>query len=179
MARARRNRGRRRQVNWAMMSPGNLVSVPAGGNAFQLQDGAAGEAVERTIVRTRGNLVISIVDAVAGDAMEVGLGLALVPAATAANAVSPAVNAALPGPLVEADWDGWFWHYLTALHQRAGALDDAVGTQVERIEIDSKAMRKGFSEETAIVLVAQTATIGAASSVQVAFARIRFLLMEP
>ena len=54
-------------------------------------------------------------------------------------------SASCPGPLTESDWDGWFWHSFFDVRLAETSLFNSFAHQ--RIEIDSKAMRKLDSQD--------------------------------
>ena len=77
-------------------------------------------------------------------------------------------STAIPGPVSEADWDGWFVHQFFSartMNVRAAAnneIQDNWG--VFNKEIDSKAMRK-FSQGNTMVAMIEATEIGAGSLV--------------
>ena len=96
-----------------------------------------------TIVRTRGSVLIFLnaVDA-AAEGFVGALGLGIV-----SDEAFAAGAASVPGPLNVPEWPGWIWH--SYFHILAAA-NIGEGTVMQRIEIDSKAMRKIKSGETMI-----------------------------
>ena len=117
-------------------------------------------AVDETVLRSRGEvLIVGVPDAVTDDEV-VGLGLMVVTLdAAGVGGVS------LPGPIANLDAD-WLWHQLVPLASAAvtAGSDSAIGLVV-RVPIDSKAMRKVPLNRT-VVLVAELST-GEMSEVRV------------
>jgi len=117
-----------------------------------------------TIVRTRGYLSVYML---AGAGAEEGLigafGMGIVSSDASAIGVT-----AMPGPVSDASWPGWFAHELFDVLQRTGTESDTfdVGTAFHA-KIDSKAMRKLGESETVFAMV-EVVEIGAISA-KVAF----------
>jgi len=99
-----------------------------------------------TLVRTRGSLLLRLVNATAqNNGFNGAFGLAVV-----TEQAFSAGTASMPGPVVDEDWDGWLYHQFFNLLASdpidGGALTDRdllniVGC-VMRVDVDSKAMRK-------------------------------------
>ncbi len=118
-------------------------------------DAADSGMINPTIVRTRGVVGVRPATGIETDVEITGaFGLAVVSDRAFAAGV-----ASVPGPFTDASWDGWFvWHSFTyALEASAGATPTAVLDMANRLQVDSKAMRKISDEET-IVLVAESQT---------------------
>ena len=102
-----------------------------------------------TLVRTRGSLLLQLGTADAqgsGYAGAFGIGVATTPAFVAGAG-------AVPGPITEQDWDGWlYWApvQLTAAGVITAVANTAMDAQtgVQRIDFDSKAMRKLTEDDT-------------------------------
>ena len=95
-----------------------------------------------TLVRTRGIFEAVLKTATsAGDGYfgAIGIGRVSTPAFVA-GIVS------MPTPLTDLAWDGWLYHSFFSLH--AGVAGDSAASSTQRIEIDSKAMRKLGTDET-------------------------------
>ena len=93
-----------------------------------------------TIVRMRGlvSIQLNTIDAVgAGFFGAVGLGIITLDAFTAGAGSAP-------GALTDAEWDGWIWHSFFDVRGQSVTMADGVNAfhASQRIEIDSKAMRK-------------------------------------
>ena len=93
-----------------------------------------------TIVRIRGMMSLTLTVATAiGDGFVGASGICLVSdEATAIGAT------AVPGPISEADWDGWMWHQFWDVRAVTATIADGVNAHgaSKVLEIDSKAMRK-------------------------------------
>ena len=104
-----------------------------------------------TIVRLRGYAHISLLTASsAADGFAGAIGIALVNS----DAFTAGV-ASIPGPLTDANWDGWFYHQFFDIRTVTGTIGDGVnaGAASQRIEIDSKAMRKWDPSETMVGVI--------------------------
>ena len=108
-----------------------------------------------TLVRTRGELHLILLTASAPQTgFQVAFGMCRV-----SQKAGDLGATAVPGPLTEIAWEGWFFHWqgsvkiavLTDFHVEAGAS--------VRVPIDSKAMRKLSSDE-AILGVLETVEVG-------------------
>jgi len=121
------------------------------GSGIVLASGAA------TFIRLRGLLDWFLVSSTsAGDGFfgAFGVGVVATPAFTAGAA-------SLPGPITEADWDGWLYHTFVSIHE--GSPDGPGNAGDQRIEVDSKAMRKADGDMT-LVAVLEIVEIGTASA---------------
>jgi len=98
----------------------------------------AENAPRETLLRSRGNVLLSATPDAATDSDMVGLGLIVVHS----NAVAVG-GTALPGPLNDMGAD-WLWHQFVPLNAGGDtALDDpSFGQYTRYIEIDSRAMRR-------------------------------------
>jgi len=131
-----RSRGPRRLTDW-VQGPGGtgITSLSASGSAILGSGTGPSKAV--TIVRTRGILDAFLTQGTAsGDGFfgAVGIGIVATPAFTAGIT-------ALPTPITELTWDGWLYHSFISCHlgENVGGNNSA---EHQRIEVDSKAMRK-------------------------------------
>ena len=151
MARQRSFRGRssgaRRLTQWIGPADQGYVSVASGGKTI-VGTGPFTEAA--TIIRTRGQVSIQP-GSFAADLNVIGaFGVGIVSDEAAAIGVT-----AVPGPFDSADWTGWYVWRSFSLHLD---VQSAVGFDVQsmiNMEVDSKAMRKIYPNET-FVLVAES-----------------------
>ena len=113
---------------------GTSVSIIGAGQSV-LDDGL-------TLVRTRGQFEAFLVaSTAAGDGFSGAIGIGIVSAPAFAIGVT-----AVPMPIGEIEWDGWLYHRFFAVH--APGTGTASSSEVrQRVEIDSKAMRKVGREE--------------------------------
>ena len=117
-------------------------------------------AEQQTIVRIRGHLHLLLLTA---DAAGVGFlgaaGIALVNS----DAFAQGVNS-IPGPQSDANWDSWLWHSFWDVRSVTGTIADGANAAgiSQRIEIDSKAMRRWEPAQTLIFMVEGTETTSAA-----------------
>jgi len=141
-------------------SAGIVQSLSPVGDAFR---------EDMTLLRTRGQILVTANADAAGDTDIIGLGIAI---------LGPAELAAPPNPLTAARDDRWLWHYFCCLEAvtLTGGDPQAITTN-ERIQVDAKAMRKlqgGNSGRNILCLVAAEAD-GDFSSVTI-ISGLRFLL---
>ena len=160
-------RGPRRATAWDAFTPFHATVGSGAAVLIETQT----PAVALTVVRLRGELLV-MMDTSTGAAGEfaiVGLGIAVVNAATATAGV-----ASLPTPVTDAEWGGWLWHAFVPMGfepAAAGATGDLESRS--RVVIDNKAMRK-LSTDDVMVLVAENGVLTGAFSVEI-FGGIRFL----
>ena len=117
-----------------------------------------------TIVRIRGQLLLTLNLATAAlDGMIGAIGIGIV------NQQAFTIGStAVPGPFSEPDWDGWMWHHYIhtrAIAAQAAGADIAINSQssVQRLEIDTKAMRKFGNNEVLIGVTEVGREIGTSS----------------
>ena len=105
-------------------------------------------AIDATVLRTRGDLLIAAIPDASTDSDVVGLGMAIV-----TDNARAAGGTSLPGPINDESSDVWFWHRyvpLDAVSLTAG--DPTAITLNVRVEIDSKAMRKLVADQDAVLM---------------------------
>ena len=92
----------------------------------------------QTVMRTRGNLLVTAIPDAAADSDVLALGICVVREEAAA-----AGGTVLPGPIADQGADFWLWHRYIGLGDGVSTSGDAssIGNNV-RVDIDSKAMRK-------------------------------------
>ncbi len=142
------SRGPRRKTSWEVGPETGANGSPQqiSSSAAILATIAAAAAEEITLVRTRGECVLSLVTSSqqsGGFHGAFAIGKATLAAFTAGAA-------SVPTPLTEEAWDGWLYHrYFSCLsggiiNQGVSADEDIINStsSAVRIEIDSKAMRK-------------------------------------
>ena len=93
-----------------------------------------------TLVRTRGAglLTLNATSQVHGGAIgALGIGVCTLQAFNAGVA-------SVPTPIAQIDWDGWLWHQAFNVASITATISDGVNAVgcTQRVEIDSKAMRK-------------------------------------
>ena len=165
-------RSTRRPVTWQVGPRDASGTIAATGKTLWTGSvaEAGGEASEATIVRTRGGGRIVLKSAtLAGDGFEVGLGLAVFTDQAVAAGV-----ASMPGPLTDADWDGWMWHAIHYVQVVTGTIADGVNAASASVgyEIDSKAMRKWDRGAETIAAVTEVTELGTGSIEHNAFTRM-------
>ena len=145
-------RGSKRQTSWEFgffstgmtAVPANSVVLLASITAAALDDDAPA-----TIIRTRGVIGVSSDQTGADEQQLGGVGLTLVNDNARISGV-----AAVPAPVIDLDWDGWFVHQLFVQRQLFASNIGWHPNAVTQYEVDSKAMRK-FTGEESLVLVAE------------------------
>ncbi len=101
-----------------------------------------------TIVRIRGFVhVLQTVSSAANSGMFGAMGIALVNSDAFA-----AGSGSIPGPFTDLNWDNWMWHSFWDVRTATNVLGDGVNATsiTQRIEIDSKSMRKWDPAETLV-----------------------------
>ncbi len=116
--------------------------------SFQKAEGDGPE----TLLRSRGNVLVTAIPDAGADNGVVGLGIVV-----ANNPAITVGGVSLPGPLTDQGAD-WLWHFMVPLSAQ-GATAEAVNNigTVMRVEIDSKAMRR-VKDDQGLVLMAETTT---------------------
>ena len=160
MARSRgsfQGRGRSRPTGrtWDI-GPGstgiNGGSIDITGNGSILGSGVSPTTDKLTIMRTRGELLITAdIDAITeGAHLAVGLGIVTADAFAVGRT-------AVPSPIADEGWDGWYWHSYVMIGGAVNTTDVVgsaqLGSSIWRVEIDSKAMRKIDTDEIAFFAI--------------------------
>ena len=162
MARGRNFPARKRSVAWSV-GPGEVDGSGGATGKFLWSQFIVGigTALERTIVRIRGGGAFNLLSGTAaGDGFRVALGIGLV------TVQAQAAGAALiPGPLTDADWDGWMWHRLFTVQVLTATFSDGVNavSSAYHYEIDTKAMRKWHEDSVVIVGMSEVVELGAST----------------
>ena len=153
MARPTRGRGGRLRKTWSSMSVLSPTAITTTQSILGSMTVAAGGGIEATILRCRGQLLCSAVPDAGTDQAMLALGLMVITSsALAVGGVS------VPGPIEDVDSDSWLWHRYVPFDAIAAASGiDRLGSLVERVEIDAKAMRR-VPEDSALALVGQIDT---------------------
>ena len=125
-----------------------------------------------TIVRTHLELIFSDDESVStADSFGIaGYGVGLMER----NAVAAGI-ASIPTPTADTDWDGWFVHgYANIGNATSGTHDSPLS--VQRVHVDSKAMRK-VGQDMVVVLVIEFTTVKATTALNF-FGGFRILLKK-
>ncbi len=102
---------------------------------------------DATILRSRGDLLVTAVPNAAADDTLVHLGLIVVQR----NAVDVG-GVSLPGPLADVDADWLWWRAIPMASIAATAATENSRNLVMRVEIDSKGMRKMDTDESLVLM---------------------------
>ncbi len=156
----------KRHVGWdlAVVADG-YVDVAAGAKAVLATVTVAGlvSVGPGTVVRSRG-FISTRTDQNAASEDQIGaFGIGFV------NSVAGTLGiTALPGPVTEALWDGWFVHQFFADRFTRG---DTTGftSRTQTLEIDSKAMRKFDQDQNMVLMVENGGLNGLAINIQMRF----------
>ena len=145
-----RTGGQRRQTSWEVGPSGSAATSATSNNVFPI---AAESLLDKlTIMRTRGSLLVQYTT---GDAVSEGHDWAFGMCIVSQNAAGIGVTA-IPDPLIDIGWEGWFVYEMGTVKQTTTTLDLAeVGAGV-RIEIDSKAMRKLRITDNVVAMFSNT-----------------------
>ncbi len=157
MARPRRGqlRSPRRSTAWGT-GVGSTAPTTINGTQTSIIGGSIVPGVDGlTIIRIRGYIEL-VMDAIAAaqDGFTGAFGICLVTTDAFAVGIT-----AMPDPVGDAHWDGWFYHRFFSFHAAAGAVSNELRLAWE---LDSKAMRK-FPAGMNAVLLLETTEIGTAS----------------
>jgi len=148
MARGRFARSQRRQLDWlgfASIARVGITTTQSILSSFSFTEAT-------TVVRIRGNLLVSAVPDAALDDEVVGLGIAVVSDAAAAVG-----GTSVPGPIANGSFS-FLWHTYVPLISLAATAASDVGIGLQKdIVIDSKAMRKMKTSDT-LALIAELST---------------------
>ena len=169
MARDSRSRGTRMRKTWQTGGSFGATVITAAQIILSAVSNVEGSGLDFTVLRTRGQFLVTGIPDGAADEEVVGLGICVVTLAALA-----AGGTAMPGPINAAGSDAWLWHTFVPLDSMGltGESPTGWGSSIVRIEVDSKGMRK-LPEGYAVALVGET--FGAEfASVEVA-GGIRFL----
>jgi len=119
-----------------------------------------------TIVRLRGELIVylSALDLVA-EGFRWFFGICIVSENAAAIGVT-----AIPSPLADIAWDGWFVYETGTLESASGTIGNSenIGMINDRRTVDSKAMRKVHNTDV-VVAVLETSELGDGSTMHASF----------
>jgi len=152
----------RRKTAWSggPNEPGN--SITAAG-AFLWLNGAQVVPDGLTQIRVRGeySFVLSVVTSIGDGYASMGVGICIV----SENAFGVGVTA-VPSPLTDISWDGWLYHRLHSnIFGRSTTELGVSPMEAQRVEIDSRAMRKVKGSDFTIGVVELGAETGAATVV--------------
>ena len=151
----RRSGSGRRRVSWSR-GPDGVLS-PASTSVTIFPVGAQALTDDLTVTRLRGDLILLLLTAAAAQqGFRVGFGICNI----TENAAGVGATA-IPGPLTDIAWDGWFVHWTGALKSTDAtpSVNGGAGPSV-RVPIDSKAMRKTHNTDvvTAVLEVEEVGT---------------------
>ena len=147
--------------DWGL-GPGGVAqqTITASGVVI-LGSGVTSTGAALTLMRTRGLLHLYLTSATAaGDGYTGAMGIIVVSDQAFAAGV-----ASMPSPANEAESNGWLYHQFLSVHAgEAGGLSGGPeGSQ--RVDVDSKAMRKFDSEQTVVAILEVTETGTAVANV--------------
>ena len=145
-------KGPRRQTNWISSADAGFSTITTGVkslNSTFLPDGGAGVVkAPLTVTRTVGQITIAPPTSQASDEALIGaFGICVV------NDLAITAGAAsIPGPVTNADWDGWFVHKFFCFNYE---FHTAVSTLISSVtyQFDSKAMRKVLDESYGLAVM--------------------------
>jgi len=153
-----RNRFARGRVRVAAKRSRVWIGTPT--NFFQLAGGTTSFSTivteaqlqnlgKPTIARCRGQLLVNMDRSaeVAEDRALVGMGLTLV-----SNQAVAVGATAIPSPIANDEWP-WLWYYTSSLKTPTTLTEDEQGFRWERIEVDSKSMRKAPPDHVMVFVV--------------------------
>ena len=156
----RPQRGTKRTVSWGFGPGGSVLTALTGNGQSILGDGVVLAVEDKaTIVRTRGNIEMIQTLGGAGEGFHVAFGIGIV-----SDQAFTVGATAIPGPISEPGWPGWFYHRFLDIHSVSSTIGDGVNSSavVVREEVDSKAMRKISDGETMVAMI-EVVEVGTAS----------------
>jgi len=175
MARRRQvvGRPRRQRVEWSGAKMDNFAVVLADtatslGSSIQLL-AAIDSMTAPTLVRMRGEILVVGATGTIGFSSLIGVGIGV-----ASRRATTAGTTSLPRAIEEMDFS-WLWHSLVMIRFSSGSTSE--GTNVARVVIDSRAMRKISSNEEEVFYSIENDAGGGDVSVEVAI-QTRVLLKE-
>ena len=133
--------------------PGISLSIASGTNVL---GGALVFSAPATILRCRGEILVTLDGATAGDNMQVGFGLGIV-----SSEAFDAGPGSVPGPLEFPDYSWLYWtsKMLTLEHIDVGSAELSLLSAAVRFEVDTKAMRKVKPAESLCWIVQTSGTV--------------------
>ncbi len=153
MARPRSRSGRTIDFKSWSAIPSGGVNMTASGTFTA--GGGLSFSGPATLLRARGELIIGLDETSAtGDQSKVGMGLAIV----STDAFTLGVTA-FPDPSGEPEYPWMWWNEVSLLTNTATA-GKGLGTDVVRVELDTKAMRKIKPGETLTLVIQYTTIVG-------------------
>ena len=169
----RRSNGFRRRVTWGEGPLGTLTGIAT---STQLLFGTAQQFTldDLTLTRMRGQVAawLTVAGGAANEGFDCYFGMCVVSENAAAIGVT-----AVPSPLADIAWDGWFVHRVFQVRNMATALAEDSPMQQFRFEVDSKAMRKVHQTDV-VVAAFETTESGDGSTMSVSLIS-RMLLKLP
>ncbi len=153
-------------ISGGVFQPSKVAIIAVNDPTAQIGNESSSLGEETTILRTRGSLLFPKSDPAQAASPNLivqqnafGIGV---------TDVRSLVNGVFPGPIVDADWDGWMF-----LRQSTVTPVDSVGTV-----IDIKAMRKIESGDALFVAAESISAMAATTAASWVF-DLRFLLLLP
>jgi len=150
-----RTTGPRRKTIWGSTDLPNTAL--AAGTKVLLASFTAAQlqtvGVPLTVIRERGLLHVESDQSATDELVEGAFGICKV-----TDVARIAGAASIPGPISDADWDGWYvWQPFLMRYEFASGVGFQAGGAGMTYVIDSKAMRK-FSSEDSSVIIAENAS---------------------
>jgi len=153
---------------WSTSLCGLITGLDIGAAAAAIGSVTAISQKDQTILRTRGQVYAQLDSGAVDERVMVAVGIAVVSDPAALAGVG-----AIPTPDTEGSYD-WLWHgFLSVSSGAEGAVVN--DSQHDRLEIDSKAMRKIGSSDTLVFAAEICATVDQTGTVDLMYAtRILF-----
>ena len=147
-------KGTARKTDWSASAVQSAATnIPASSAVLVESFTPVGQG--ETIVRTRGALFFFSDQSTADEDIIAAFGIGVV----TAQAVSVGITA-IPHPGTDAAWDGWLYHTYLHSHFEFGSTVGFEFSAGQRIDIDSKAMRKVTSDEIVVVVAEAMSAVG-------------------
>ncbi len=149
-----RGRGTRRPTDWSASAVASALTSLAA-NTIVLSETFTPIVGGETLIRTRGLFSWRSDQQAADEALLGAVGIAVV----TAQAVSVGITA-IPHPDTDSAWGGWLWHSYFSSSLSLGTSVGFDANDMQRIWIDSKAMRKVDEDERLVVVVENSSSFG-------------------
>ena len=154
-------RGQRRRTGWEIGPEASAAVVVSAAGKSAWPGGTASALDGMTLVRIRGQFLIYVVTA---DVVNAGFPYAVGMCMVTEDAFAVGVTA-IPDPFTDNGWDGWIWYHSGFIFAGSATEDEFVGragSSLERVVVDSKAMRKWPEENVLVGIVGFGTEVGSA-----------------
>ena len=147
----RRGSGAGLSRDWALGPGASAQQTISTTSVTIIGAGVVSTVSQITIMRTRGLLMLNLLTAgVVGDGFTGAFGIMVASDQAFGNGV-----ASMPSPVNEMEANVWLYHQFISVHRSLGV---GAASEVQRIDVDSKAMRKFDDQQTMVGILEVTET---------------------